>query len=67
MLLYFNAAFSLFALMGLGIGGSAYSLAPVLFDSAFDSAEFDALADVVVPSLTALSLDALRRLHGDSS
>ena len=36
-------------------------------NSAFDSAEFDALADVVVPSLTALSLDALRRLHGDSS
>ncbi|MBX3287145.1 MAG: hypothetical protein R2746_01775 [Acidimicrobiales bacterium] len=49
MLLYFNAAFSLFALMGLGIGGSAYSLAPVLFDSAFDSAaRFDAVQTVAV-------------------
>ena len=30
MLLYFNAAFSLFNLIGLPLGGSAYSLAPVL-------------------------------------
>ena len=37
MLLYVNAVFSLTSLMGLGIGGSAYELTPVLYTGTFSS------------------------------
>lgn len=37
MLLYANAVFSLTSLLGLGIGGSAYELAPVLYTGTFSS------------------------------
>ncbi len=37
MLLYVNAVFSLTSLMGLGIGGSAYELTPVLYTGTYSS------------------------------
>lgn len=37
MLLYFNAVYGVLALLGFGIGGSPYQLAPVLYTGTYDS------------------------------
>jgi hypothetical protein len=39
MLLYLNAVFSVTGLMGLGIGGSAYELTPVLYTGTYTSVD----------------------------